>query len=71
MVLIAEGLQIKEQIGMDRALEEFRIEGRGVKTTIPFHRRVLASERFRSGDVSTDFLEQFLAEEASAATVSA
>jgi acetyl-CoA carboxylase biotin carboxylase subunit len=52
---------------MDRALEEFRIEGRGVKTTIPFHRRVLASERFRSGDVSTDFLEQFLAEEASAA----
>ena len=48
----------------------FWIEGRGVKTTIPFHRRVLASERFRSGDVSTDFLEQFLAEEASA-TVSA
>jgi acetyl-CoA carboxylase, biotin carboxylase subunit len=52
---------------MDRALEEFRIEGRGVKTTIPFHRRVLASERFRSGEVSTDFLEQFLAEETTAA----
>jgi acetyl-CoA carboxylase, biotin carboxylase subunit len=47
---------------MDRALSEFEIGGRGVKTTIPFHRRVLASEQFRSGDVTTDFLEHFLAE---------
>jgi acetyl-CoA carboxylase, biotin carboxylase subunit len=46
---------------MERALSEFQIEGRGVKTTIPFHRRVLADERFRSGDVSTDFLEHFMA----------
>jgi acetyl-CoA carboxylase biotin carboxylase subunit len=46
---------------MDRALSEFAIEGRGVKTTIPFHRRVMADERFRSGEVSTDFVEQFLA----------
>jgi acetyl-CoA carboxylase biotin carboxylase subunit len=46
---------------MDRALSEFQVEGRGVKTTIPFHRRVLADERFRSGDVSTDFVENFLA----------
>jgi acetyl-CoA carboxylase biotin carboxylase subunit len=46
---------------MDRALDEFKIEGRGVKTTIPFHRRVMADERFRSGEVSTDFVEQFLA----------
>jgi acetyl-CoA carboxylase biotin carboxylase subunit len=52
---------------MDRALSEFRIEGRGVKTTIPFHRRVLANEQFRSGDVTTDFLEQFLAGEQQAA----
>src|SRR5918999_787411 len=49
---------------MSRALGEFQISGRGVKTTIPFHRRVLADERFRSGDVSTDFLEQFMAESA-------
>jgi acetyl-CoA carboxylase biotin carboxylase subunit len=48
---------------MDRALSEFQIEGRGVKTTIPFHRRVLADERFRSGDVSTDYVEWFLARE--------
>jgi acetyl-CoA carboxylase biotin carboxylase subunit len=56
---------------MDRALSEFTIEGRGVKTTIPFHRSVLADERFRSGDVSTDFIEHFLSdrqEQAAAAT---
>jgi acetyl-CoA carboxylase biotin carboxylase subunit len=52
---------------MDRALSEFQIEGRGVKTTIPFHRRVLADDRFRAGDVSTDFVEQFMAQEAKAA----
>jgi acetyl-CoA carboxylase biotin carboxylase subunit len=46
---------------MDRALSEFRLEGRGVKTTIPFHRRILADERFRSGDVATDFVEGFMA----------
>jgi len=51
---------------MDRALSEFQVEGRGVKTTIPFHRRVLASDQFRSGDVTTDFLEHFLADEAKA-----
>jgi acetyl-CoA carboxylase biotin carboxylase subunit len=44
---------------MQRALSEFYIEGRGVKTTIPFHQQVLADEQFRSGDVSTDFLEHF------------
>ena len=38
-----------------------------MKTTIPFHLRVLDSERFRSGDVDTAFLEQFLAEEPAAA----
>ena len=47
---------------MQRALGEFQIAGRGVKTTIPFHQRVLADPRFRSGDVSTDFVEQFMAE---------
>ena len=48
---------------MQRALGEFQIAGRGVKTTIPFHQRILAHPRFRSGDVSTDFVEQFMAEE--------
>jgi acetyl-CoA carboxylase biotin carboxylase subunit len=44
---------------MQRALSEFQVDGRGVKTTIPFHRAVLADERFRAGDVNTSFLEQF------------
>jgi acetyl-CoA carboxylase, biotin carboxylase subunit len=44
---------------MRRALSEFQIEGRGVKTTIPFHEAVFADERFRAGDVNTDFLETF------------
>jgi acetyl-CoA carboxylase, biotin carboxylase subunit len=52
---------------MERALSEFRIEGRGVKTTIPFHQRVLANDQFRSGDVTTDFVEHFLAGEQEAA----
>src|SRR3954471_3568363 len=51
---------------MLRALGEFKIEGRGVKTTIPFHQRVLADARFRLGDVSTDFVEQFMSEAAAA-----
>jgi acetyl-CoA carboxylase biotin carboxylase subunit len=51
---------------MDRALSEFQVEGRGVKTTIPFHRRVLNDPVFRSGDVTTDFVEQFLAGETAA-----
>ena len=38
-----------------------------MKTTIPFHQRVLADARFRSGDVSTDFVEQFMSETPAAA----
>ena len=52
---------------MQRALGEFKIEGRGVKTTIPFHQRVFANAQFQGGDVSTDFVEHFMAEEAAAA----
>jgi acetyl-CoA carboxylase biotin carboxylase subunit len=51
---------------MTRALEEFEISGRGVKTTIPFHLRILAHPQFRSGDVTTDFVEHFMSEEAAA-----
>ena len=46
---------------MQRALSEFQISGRGVKTTIPFHQEILADAQFRSGDVSTDFVEHFMA----------
>jgi acetyl-CoA carboxylase biotin carboxylase subunit len=52
---------------MDRALSEFEVDGRGVKTTIPLHRRVLAHPDFRSGDVSTDFLEKMFFQESAPA----
>jgi acetyl-CoA carboxylase, biotin carboxylase subunit len=45
---------------MQRALGEFAIAGHGVKTTIPFHLRVMANAQFRRGDISTDFVEKFM-----------
>ena len=42
---------------MERALNEFIIEG--VKTTIPFHQQLMRDERFKKGDVTTKFLEDF------------
>jgi len=39
---------------MYRALSEYVIEG--VKTTIPFHIKLIKDERFRSGDLNTKFL---------------
>jgi acetyl-CoA carboxylase biotin carboxylase subunit len=44
---------------MARALNEFTVDG--VKTTIPFHRDVMAHEAFMNGDVTTDFIEKHLA----------
>ncbi|GGI95921.1 biotin carboxylase 1 [Alicyclobacillus cellulosilyticus] len=41
---------------MLRALGEFRIEG--VKTTIPFHMKLMQNERFQRGEVTTRFLEE-------------
>ena len=38
-----------------RALNEFKIEG--IKTTIPFHLKILSNERFRKGIINTDFIE--------------
>jgi len=40
---------------MRRALSEYRITG--IKTTIPFHQRLLDHPRFLEGDVSTDMVE--------------
>jgi acetyl-CoA carboxylase biotin carboxylase subunit len=40
-----------------RALEEFTVEG--LKTTIPFHLKVLEDKRFLSGEFDTSFLEKF------------
>lgn len=44
-------------VRMKRALEEFVIEG--VKTTIPFHIKLMDDEGFKSGDFTTKYLESF------------
>lgn len=43
---------------MNRALDEYAITG--IKTTIPFHQKVLANAHFRRGEVSTDFIEKHM-----------
>ncbi len=42
---------------MERALDEFIVEG--VRTTIPFHKKLMKDERFRSGHFHTGFLNEF------------
>ncbi len=41
---------------MSTALEEFTVEG--VATTVPFHRRVMQDERFRSGEYDTSYIDK-------------
>jgi acetyl-CoA carboxylase biotin carboxylase subunit len=42
---------------MKRALDEYIIEG--VKTTIPFHQKLMENEDFRNGNFTTKFMETF------------
>jgi acetyl-CoA carboxylase biotin carboxylase subunit len=56
--LIAHGTTRDEAISrMRRALSEFTIDG--VKTTIPFHKKVMEDERFLRDEVYVDFLNSF------------
>ncbi|MCK6601458.1 MAG: acetyl-CoA carboxylase biotin carboxylase subunit [Bacteroidetes bacterium] len=56
--LIVKGETREEAMNkMLRALDEFVIEG--VKTTIPFHKKVMRSKLFRSGKFDTKFLEKW------------
>lgn len=56
--LIVSGQSREEVITrMERALSEFVIEG--VKTTIPFHLKLMKDEKFKSGEFTTKFLEDF------------
>ncbi|GGD77945.1 acetyl-CoA carboxylase biotin carboxylase subunit [Emticicia aquatilis] len=56
--LIVTG-QSREEVltRMKRALQEFVIEG--IKTTIPFHIKLMDDETFKSGKFTTKFLESF------------
>jgi acetyl-CoA carboxylase biotin carboxylase subunit len=47
---------------MRRALDEYVVEG--IKTNLPFHRRVLADRRFSEGKYDTRIVDQILAEKA-------
>jgi len=44
---------------MRRALEVMVIEG--IKTTIPLHLKIMDDPKFQAGDISTGFMEEFLA----------
>jgi acetyl-CoA carboxylase, biotin carboxylase subunit len=56
--VIATG-QSREEVllRMKRALQEFVIEG--IKTTIPFHIKLMDDERFKSGNFTTAFMDGF------------
>ena len=42
---------------MKRALDEYIIEG--VKTTIPFHQKLMEDPKFMEGDFNTSFMDTF------------
>ena len=55
--LIVWGNSRHEALGRAvRALDEFKIEG--IKTTIPFHKKILNNEVFKSGIIHTHFIEE-------------
>jgi acetyl-CoA carboxylase, biotin carboxylase subunit len=57
--LVVRGKDRAEAISrMSRALEMFIVEG--IFTTIPLHRKILADEDFRTGNLDTKFIERFL-----------
>jgi acetyl-CoA carboxylase biotin carboxylase subunit len=43
---------------MQRALQEFVIGG--IKTTVPFHKKVMANSAFKGGVFATNFIEKFM-----------
>lgn len=45
---------------MARALDEYIIDG--IKTTIPFHKRIMANKDFIEGNIDTSFLERIVLE---------
>jgi len=54
--LVAQGQDRKEAIArMERALFEYIIEG--VNTNVIFHKAVMRNERFRRGDIDTNFIK--------------
>jgi acetyl-CoA carboxylase biotin carboxylase subunit len=68
--LIAHGSDRPQAIArMRRALAEYRIEG--IKTTVGFFGELLGDPQFLAGELSTGFIEEFLARRGPAASLSA
>jgi len=56
--VIVKGIDRDEAIRrMKRALDEFIVEG--IKTTLPFHKKLMDDENFISGNFDTKFIETF------------
>ncbi|OQA91062.1 MAG: Biotin carboxylase [Elusimicrobia bacterium ADurb.Bin231] len=53
-LLVSDVSREKAIARMQRALFEFEISG--IKTTIPFHKRVIANEYYKKGEVYTNFI---------------
>jgi acetyl-CoA carboxylase biotin carboxylase subunit len=57
--LITWGIDRREAVErMKRALLEFYIEG--IRTTIPFHKKVMKNKEFLRGQYTTDFVSEFM-----------
>ena len=56
-VIVSAPTRAEARAKMKRALEEFVIQG--VKTTIPFHIKLMDDEKFASGKFNTSFMESF------------
>jgi acetyl-CoA carboxylase biotin carboxylase subunit len=57
--LIAYGRDREEAVArMERALGFFVVDG--VDTSIPLHQKIMRDSRFRTGNISTHFMERFL-----------
>ncbi len=57
-LIVHAGTRLDAIAKMKQALDEFQIEG--IKTNIAFHKRILASEKFKDADYDTHFLEEFI-----------
>jgi acetyl-CoA carboxylase biotin carboxylase subunit len=59
--LVAHGADREQAIlRMYRALDEYRLDG--IRTAIPFHRKVMRHPAFRAGELTTGFIEEHKAD---------
>jgi len=68
--LICYGKDREEaRVRMQRALDEYAITG--IKTSIPFHQKVLKHKKFIDGDFSTNFIEKYMSKKEDKTTAGA